>query len=142
MTTPLRHEPGSGRRALRSTAVWLAALALAGCGGGFFIGIDAGRDSDDDPPSVSLAVPANTVQAGAQLTIAAAATDDNGIDDVVFYRLDDGNFTVLGTDEAAPYNLAITVPDDGRTTLTLMARARDLDGNTTDSQLVSVVVTN
>jgi hypothetical protein len=135
---------GSFVRPLRRTAtLLLLPAALAACGGGLYIGIGDGDFDgfDDRPPTVSLTVPVTTIQAGQALTLIASASDENGIDDVIFYRVDGGTFTALGSDGSSPYELTTLVPSDGRTTLTVMARARDNAGNSTDSALVNVTVT-
>jgi Bacterial Ig domain len=135
---------GSFVRPLRRTFIFpLLAAALAGCGGGLYIGIGDGDFDgyDDRPPTVSLTVPVTSIQAGQPLALIASASDENGIDDVIFYRVDGGTFTALGSDGSSPYELTTTAPTDGRTTLTVMARARDNAGNSTDSALVSVTVT-
>ena len=115
-----------------------AAAGLAACGGGFYLGYDYSYDNTD--PSVSLAVGSTTVHAGDVLHVSAAAADDNGIDSVAFYRYDGGSVVLLGSDGRAPYDLDLTVPSDGRTVLTLFARATDWNGNRADSTLVSVNV--
>lgn len=121
--------------------VSLAAPLLAGlaaCGGGLFIGIG---DDDFGPPSVSLAAAVSTVQAGSTLRVVAAAADENGIDEVAFYRID-GNVAVrLGGDGSSPYEWQVEVPDDGRTTLRLFARATDGFGDRADSDELVLAVT-
>jgi Bacterial Ig domain len=125
-------------RAARAAVVGVA-LPLAACGGGFYVGIDDGFD--DGPPSVSLAAGATSVQAGQTLNVVAAAADSNGIDEVAFYRLDGNTAVRLGSDGREPYEWAVPVPTDGRTTLRLFARATDGFGNRSDSELVIVAVT-
>jgi Bacterial Ig domain len=122
-------------------AKWLALLAVLGlgaCGGGFYLGYEYGLDNT--PPSVSLAVANTSVRAGDVLRVSAAAADDNGIDNVAFYRLDGNGAVLLGSDGRDPYEWQVTVPSDGRTVLTLFARATDWDGNRADSAAVSVNV--
>lgn len=121
------------------TAVLAAVLPLAACGGGFYLEI--GDGFDDGPPSVSLAAGAASVQAGQTLNVVAAAADTNGIDEVAFYRLDGNTAVRLGSDGREPYEWAVLVPGDGRTTLRLFARATDGFGNRADSDLVVVTVT-
>jgi hypothetical protein len=120
---------------------WLALLAVLGlgaCGGGFYLGYEYGFD--DTPPSVSLAVANTSVRAGDVLQVSAAAADDTGIDSVAFYRLDGNGAVLLGSDGREPYTWQVMVPADGRTVLTLFARATDWDGNRADSVAVSVNV--
>lgn len=115
------------------------AAGLAACGGGFYLGVDYSYDNTD--PSVSLAVGSTSVRAGDVLRISAAAVDDSGIDSVAFYRDDGSGIVLLGSDGRAPYDWELTVPNDGRTVLTLFARATDWNGNRADSARVSVNVT-
>jgi hypothetical protein len=122
-------------------ALGAAALLLAGCGGGISIGFGVGDDFDRSPPSVSLAASPGTVAAGQPVRLVAAAADENGIDVVGFFRLDNGQPTPLGTVGRPPYELTVNAPNDGRTVLTLFARAIDNLGNRADSALVDVVVT-
>ena len=118
--------------------VLLAVLGLGACGGGFYLDYQYGFDNT--PPSVSLAVANTNVRAGDVLRVSAAAADDNGIDTVAFYRLDGNGAVLLGSDGREPYEWQVTVPSDGRTVLTLFARATDWDGNRADSAAVSVNV--
>jgi hypothetical protein len=119
--------------------VVLASLALVGCGGGFFI--DIGGGFDNAPPSVSLAVAPTSAQAGQALRLVAAAADDVGVDSVAFYRFDGNGAVLLGSDDRAPYEWTTSVPSDGRTRLSLFARATDTSGNRADSAVVDVAVT-
>ena len=100
-----------------------------------------GDDFDDSPPSVSLAASPGTVVAGQPVRLVAAAADENGIDVVAFFRLDNGQPAPLGTVGRPPYELTVNAPNDGRTVLTLFARAIDNLGNRADSALVDVAVT-
>ena len=127
------------RAGLASSLV--AAALLGGCGGGISIGI-GGFFGDDVPPSVSVATSATTVRAGQAVRFVAAASDaDSGIDNVSFYRLDGTNGVLLGTDVTAPYEIETIAPADGRTTLTIFARAQDRDGNWAESVAVTIDVT-
>ena len=121
----------------RRLAVCLATV-LAGCGGGVFIGVDG--SFDDSPPSVNLTAGTNAVQAGQALQVFAAAADESGIDSVAFYRFDGNRAVLLGSDGREPYEWQLVVPNDGRSMLTLFARATDNAGNRADSALVSVTV--
>ena len=127
------------RAGLASSLV--AAALLSGCGGGVSIGI-GGFFGDDVPPSVSVAATATTVRAGQAVRFVAAASDaDSGIDNVSFYRLDGNNGVLLGTDLTAPFEIETIAPADGRTTLTIFARAQDREGNWADSLAVTIDVT-
>lgn len=123
-----------------ATVTLLAPLLLAGCGGGVYIGW--GGDGDDDgAPSVSITSAQSSVAAGGVLRVAAAASDDDsGIDSVAFYRIDGGIAQRLGSDGSEPYQWDIAVPADGRTTVSVFARARDGAGNEADSARLTVTV--
>jgi hypothetical protein len=122
-------------------AMVLSAGLLAGCGGGFYVAIGDDDVDDRTPPSVSLAAAAASVPAGQALRLVAAAADDRGIDRVVFYRVDNGGNTLLGSDGAAPYEWNATVPSDGRTSVSFFTHAEDRSGNAADSTTVTVTVT-
>ncbi len=115
-------------------------LLLAGCGGGLYIGW--GDYGDDGAPSVSITTAQASVVAGGTLRVVAAASDDqSGIDEVAFYRVDGATDTRLGSDGSAPYEWNVPVPADGRTTVSVFARARDGAGNTANSNRLTVGVT-
>jgi len=115
------------------------AAALTACGGGAFFGFGS---VDDVPPAVSLATAVTTVQAGQTVRYVAAATDENGIDNVAFYQVEsNGSETLLGRDSSEPYEWTATAPTDGRTSLAVFARATDNNGNETDSSTVTITVT-
>ena len=120
----------------------VAALLLDGCGGGISIGF-GDFWGDDVPPSVSLASSATgSVHPGDTVRyVAAAADSDSGIDRVRFYRMDGVDITQIGSDASEPYELSTTVPNDGRITLTVFARAWDRAGNAADSVAVILGVT-
>jgi len=119
---------------------WLAAtLWLSGCGGGVFVGFGSGFD--DTPPSVTLSTAATGVPAGQSASFFAAASDDDGVDHVSFYRIDVNGSTLLGRDFTAPYEWSVIAPADGRTTLTVFARAVDFSGNIADSPAITINVT-
>ena len=121
-------------------ALLAATLLLAGCGGGIYLGWGGGYD--DGAPSVSIATAQTSVAAGGVLRVVAAASDDaSGIDEVAFYRVDGGTDTRLGSDGSAPYEWSVPVPADGRTTVSVFARARDGAGNSATSALLTVGVT-
>lgn len=123
-------------------AAGLAAGVLAGCGVSVGIGVGDEYEWDDIPPDVTISSPVTTIPAGEPITFVATASDpETGIDDVRFYRVDGGTFTVLGSDGSSPYEQTTTAPDDGRTTLVVFARARDNAGNTRDSTSITITVT-
>ena len=123
--------------AVRAVAV-ASMLALGACGGGIYWGFG---DVDDSPPSVTIATAATSVQAGQSVRFVAAASDVNGIDEVVFYRVDTVSSVEVGRDDSAPYEANVVAPADGRTSLAVFARAVDNTGNHADSSTVSVTVT-
>ena len=116
-----------------------ATVWLAGCGGGVFVAFHAG--GDDSPPSVNLTTAVTTVPAGQAVRFVVAASDDNGVDHVSFYRIDIGGSTLLGRDFTVPYEWIAIAPIDGRTTLSVFARAVDREGNVADSATVAVDIT-
>lgn len=116
-----------------------AVLALAGCGGGLWIGI--GDDGFDDPPSVNLAASPDAARSGETVRLVAAASDDFGIDHVAFFRLDSaGSALLLGTDSAAPYQLDAAMPTTSANVVQFFARAVDDRAQASDSALVGVTV--
>lgn len=130
--------PGRCTRRLVST---LMALGVAGCGGGIYVGLGYG-DDPDRPPSVALTASASEALPGATIRLAAAATDDFGVDEVQFLRRnDDGSDTSLGRDVSTPYELDITVPAvPVGTVLRVLARAVDGSRQAADSALVTITV--
>ena len=118
----------------------LAALGLAGCGGGVFLGFGFGDDHfDGSGPSVSLATPSSTAAAGSTVALVAAASDEHGVDSVAFYQLDDANgATLLGADGSAPYQWNAVVPSAA--SVRYFARATDGLGNRADSAVVTVTI--
>jgi len=127
------------RPASLSTALAGAAL-LTACGGGFYVEWSDGFD-DDGPPSVQLVASSTSVQAGGSVRLSAAASDQSGIDEVRFYRLDGLGSVLLGGDSAAPYEWTLTGPTDGRSTVRVYARAIDNDGHAADSNTLALDVT-
>ncbi len=123
---------------LRRAAAWLVVGALGGCGGGVFLGFgEFGFDSS--PPSVSLSAP-SSAQRGETIRLSAAAADDFGIDQVSFFRDEGVDTVLLGADGDAPYEQLTQIPLNAVGTVTYLAVARDVDGNTTQSARVAVTV--
>jgi len=114
-----------------------AAFVLGGCGGG--VGFGYCDDCDNQPPSVVIVSAVETIEAGEELRLVAAASDESGIDDVTFYRRDGETDVVLGSDGSAPYEWRLTPEDAG--TLVVFARARDDDGNRANSASITITVT-
>lgn len=124
----------------RFAATAAITLLLAGCGGGLYLGW--GDCCDSGAPSVSITTAQTSVAAGGSLHVVAAASDnDSGIDEVAFYRVDGGIDTRLGSDGSAPYAWDVPVPADGRSSVSVFARARDGAGNTADSNRLTIAVT-
>jgi len=124
----------------RFAATAAITLLLAGCGGGLYLGW--GDCCDSGAPSVSITTAQTSVAAGGSLHVVAAAADnDSGIDEVAFYRVDGGIDTRLGSDGSAPYAWDVPVPADGRSSVSVFARARDGAGNTADSNRLTIAVT-
>lgn len=119
--------------------VLAAAALLAGCGGGLYIGI--GDDGYDDPPQVSLVASSGSAAAGQPLRLAAAASDDFGVDRVQFFRIErDGSATALGTDSVAPYEWDTSMPATTANEVRFFARAFDGAGQRADSATVAVTL--
>jgi len=122
----------------------LAALAcsavLAACGGGVFIGIEMG-DPGDEEPSVALTAAVSEAAAGATVRLAAAASDDFGVDVVSFYREDAQGAVLLGSDGLAPYQIDTVIPASAPGTVwRYFARAIDGAGQRSDSAPVDITV--
>ena len=138
----------STARRIRGAAALLLTLGLAGCGGGFSVGVGSGYNPGyppgygygGSPPSVQLAAAQSSASAGQSVLLVAAAVAQNGIDSVDFYRIDGPNWTLQGSVGAAPYQWQVEVPADGRTTLSVFARAFDRAGNSADSNVVTIAV--
>lgn len=128
---------------LRGSKVLLALAALpllASCGGGFSFGFGNGLD-DDEAPTVSISSNVSTVQAGQSLTLSATASDDGNVQGVDFFRDDNGTGMALCSDDSEPFQCVVNAPNDGRTAMTVYARARDDDGNTTRSASLTITIT-
>lgn len=122
---------------LRPAATLALTLALAGCGGGLYIGI--GGDTDE-PPSVSLVVDRGSAAAGTVLTFTAAASDDFRVSAVTLYRRDATGDVLIGTDDVAPYLWDTALPASSTGQVGYYARAEDDIGQRADSAVVTVQV--
>lgn len=126
-------------RTVSGMALAAAGLALSACGGSVAIGF--GYDGRNDrPPSASLAVSPDAAAPGQAVRLAAAASDDFGVDAVEFYRLDAGGATLLAADGSAPYQIDTAVPSGAAGRVQFFARAIDGEGQRGDSAVVSVSV--
>ena len=126
----------SGRR-----IALLLGAALAGCGGGVYVGY--GFDgSVDRAPAVALTASATEAVPGAIVRLAAAASDDFGVDHVDFLRRDAaGHDTLLVADRTEPYQTDVTIPPSpAGSVLRYVARAVDAAGQSTTSAPVDITV--
>ncbi len=123
---------------LRFAAACVLALALASCGGGISFTLDLG----DDPPAVALAASVSEANRGDKVQLVAAASDDYGVSDVEFYRVDaQGRRTLLGTDGQAPFAWEVTIPPLPQgAQVQYLARAYDRSGQHSDSEPVVITV--
>ncbi|HSW04225.1 Ig-like domain-containing protein [Aquabacterium sp.] len=122
---------------------WLATLAIAGglaaCGGGLYIAV--GDDGYDDPPQVNLVASSSSASPGQGVRLAAAASDDYGVQRVQFFRIEpDGAATALGSDGVAPFEWDTTLPATTANEVRYFARAFDDAGQATDSASIAVTV--
>jgi hypothetical protein len=123
----------------RRVPVALATLALAGCGGGVFFNF-GDAFGDGFAPDVCIAASVDRAAPGQTIRLAAAASDDVGIDRVAFYRADVGADVLLGSVGRAPYQWDAQLPIDASGSLQFFAVATDLEGNQTRSAAVVVFV--
>jgi hypothetical protein len=127
-------------RSARTLAAWLGMAVLTACGGGVYLGIELGDPGDRDP-SVALTASATEAPAGATVRLAAAASDDFGVDAVSFYREDAQGLVLLGTDGLTPYELDTVIPASASGTVwRYFARAVDGAGQSSDSAVVQITV--
>jgi hypothetical protein len=113
---------------------------LTACGGGIYLGFELG-DPADQPPSVALTASATEAAAGSVVRLAAAASDDFGIDAVSFYREDAQGAVLLGSDALAPYEFDTVIPASSPGTVwRYFARAVDGAGQSSDSAAVPITV--
>jgi hypothetical protein len=133
-------ERGTSRNgvALHALSALLMAL-IAGCGGGVFLGIG---DVGDQPPGVALTSSVTEAPAGTTVRLAAAASDDFGVDSVTFYREEAaGPPTLLATDVRPPYQVDTALPASATGTVwRYFARAFDGAGQHGDSAAVEITV--
>jgi len=123
----------------RIGALGCAAL-LAACGGGVFLGIELG-DSGDQDPNVALTAAVSQAPAGATVRLAAAASDDFGVDSVSFFREEAQGAVLLATDGAAPYEIDTVIPASAAGTVwRYFARAVDGAGQSSNSAPIAITV--
>ena len=99
---------------------------------------------DGQPPDVSITTAATTVTAGTTFRVVAAASDADGIDQVWFYRLDNGAWVQIDScrEQVRPYECDVFVPDDGRLQVQVRARAFDGWDDEADSNVITLNVVN
>jgi hypothetical protein len=131
-TARMRHTSKQSRRRFVLSSIGMAVAAVvAGCGGG-----------DSDPPTIALsAIPTSGV-IGATITLAADVDDDDGIEEVRFYRVTTTSEELLATFTAGPYLLQTMIPTGASDTVGYRATAVDTDDQETDSNTVEVTVTS
>jgi hypothetical protein len=94
---------------------------------------------DTVPPAVSITAPANGATVNGTIAITATATDSGGVAGVQF-RANGSN--IGGEDTSAPYSVSWNTSTVPNGSYALTAVARDAAGNTTESQPVTVTVSN
>jgi peptidoglycan/xylan/chitin deacetylase (PgdA/CDA1 family) len=93
---------------------------------------------DTTAPAATLTSPADGATLSGTVTLTASASDNNGIARVDFVV--DG--LTVGTDAAAPYSVDWDTQSVSDGQHSIVARAVDVAGNTTDSSAASVLVSN
>jgi chitodextrinase len=96
-------------------------------------------DCDHIPPTVSVTAPGNGATLSGQVTLAATANDDTGINDVTF-KVD--GVQVGDPDTTTPYSITWDTRTVSNQNHTITAVARDVSNNTTTSSAVTVTVDN
>ncbi len=120
----------------------VVATTLAGCGGGLYVGID-GDGWFDQSPTVNLVANSASARPGQTVRLAAAASDDDYVAEVRFYRVEpNGSSTYLGSDERSPFDWDVLIASDALrgSTLRYSARAVDSIGQRSDSDTVTITV--
>jgi hypothetical protein len=125
-------------RLTRRSLAFAAGVLMAGCGGGVYLEFG---DGDELPPVIDLSAAASSARAGDSVRLAAAAADENGIDHVSFYRFDGNTVVRIGSDGSPPYEWQLLVPTDGRSAVTVFARAVDYADNVTESDQLTISIT-
>ncbi len=119
------------------TLLLTATLALAGCGGGVYVGIDGTRDN---PPSVTLNVSRASAFAGDRIALDADARDDYAVDYVEFWY-DDGsgrNPQLMARDYNWPYAVDTVMPATPYGGVSYQAIAVDDAGHATSTSWITV----
>ncbi len=121
-------------RLARSMRVAACALVLTACSGSLSLSFG------NDPPTVSLAVAPLTLSAAGNVSLSAAAVDDSGIREVLFYRLSDNTPVQLAQLTTSPYQTSVALSKADNGSVRFFARAIDNDGASADSSVVTVTV--
>lgn len=121
------------RLLVRGALVALAAAALAGCGGGYV-------EASGPPPDISMTASTSVAMRGEPIRLVAAASASNGMDSVDFYRIDPTWDTRLGSIYGPPVQFDTSIPVNAGASVSYYARACDVAGYCTNSQVVTVTV--
>ncbi|MGA2279704.1 MAG: S8 family serine peptidase [Verrucomicrobiota bacterium] len=117
----------------------LAAIARDAAGNRATNSVTVTVMNDRTPPTVSISSPTNNARIGGVFTISATATDNVAVAGVQF-RLDGAN---LGAeDTSSPYSIAWNTTTNLVGSHSISAVARDVNGNSSTSSVVTVTVTN
>ncbi len=94
------------------------------------------NDNNGVAPTVNILNPINNsvVVEGRRLVVTADATDDVAVASVSF-SIDN---TIVFTDTSAPFNYSLTIPNGD--SLEIFATAIDLGGNSTQSELINLII--
>ncbi len=94
-------------------------------------GVQSGT-SDTTAPSVSVTSPSAGNRVGGKMTVTASASDNVGVDHVVFYK----NTTIVGTDTSSPYSYQYNWNADApNNNYTIKVVAYDAAGNSAQSSI-------
>lgn len=128
----------SASHRVRTWVLACGVALVAGCGGGVYVSWGSGGA----PPGVALTVQPTTAAVGQTVTLVAAASDDVGIDEVAFYRVDGGNHVLLHAyGPSGGYTLDTVIPPQAAGVgARYFVRATDVTGLRSDSDVVMVAV--
>ena len=116
----------------------VAALLLAGCGGGVYL--ELGDDYDGPPPTISLSTSTGVARRGDLIRLSAAISAPNGIERITFYRIDPGVSTLLATLHGPPAQVDTPIPVNAVSSVGYWARVCDQAGYCTESATVSISI--